>query len=658
MEEVNGVPVLRLIMDLRPINQLFEAIAGDLHTLPMLSQLFPLELFPYENVIISSEDIKSMFYIVGLPESWKPLLAFGREVPDFLKPKGVTEPCVLTSRVLPMGFINSVAVAQCLHRNIVNQAVDRFGLSRDQEIRKDQALPAASLSYRVYLDNFDSLYRTNREAADLLAGSLSPLSAGLREVYEELKVPINEKKSVKSALRAEMQGGLVDGIEGIIAPKADKIARYLRGAWYLLQSKSCDLKRIQMVAGGLVYLFSYRRCLMSCLNEIWCFISSFEGKLRVWKVIPPRVKMEISSSIALSPLAYMDLRCEFDPVVAASDASESGGGLSYSSGLTQFGVEAMSKSIRGLSDSISDDNQVFVVSLFDGIGTCRAALDLIGAKVAGYVAVEPDDSARRVVECAFGSTEFFTSGTLVTDEVVKRWACKFSRASVVLLAGGAHSPVSAVSVNQPETDSFHSLCCEIPRIRELLLKHFVWAEFFIFVQSVASTALTDRQSMTRCVGFLPYELDASGITPCRRARLFWFNWQAHEEERVEITRPLTTTSHDFGRIDFLLECPPEPYLIPGWSLAGGAGHKLPCFVTAQPKASSDNNPQMIESCSDRDLEYWVCDRRRFPPHHYKFPHTQDTAGDSRTLTNAKSCWVSPSITHKNAGGNPYGNPSP
>ena len=353
---------------------------------------------------------------------------------------------------------------------------------------------------------------------------------------------------------------------------------------------------------------------MSCLNEVWCFISSFEGKLRVWKVIPPRVKMEIFSSIALSPLAYMDLRCEFEPVVTASDASESGGGLSYSSGLTHFGVEAMTKNIRGLSDSISDDNQVFVVSLFDGIGTFRAALDLIGAKVAGYVAIEPDNSARRVVECAFGSTEFFTSGTLVTDEVVKSWACKFSRASLVLLAGGAHSPLSAVSVNQLETDSFQSLCCEIPRIRELLMKHFVWDELFIFVQSVAST------SMTRCVGFLPYEPDASGITPCKRARLFWFNWQAHEEERVEITRPLTTTSHDFGRIDFLLECVPEPYLIPGWSLAGGTGHKLPCFVTAQPKASPDNNPQVIESCSDRDLEYWVSDRRRFPPHHYKFQH--------------------------------------
>ncbi|OLQ06127.1 putative endo-1,3(4)-beta-glucanase [Symbiodinium microadriaticum] len=426
MEEVSGIPVLRLIMDLRPINQLFEAIAGDLHTLPMLSQLFPLELFPHENVIVSSEDIKAMFYIVGLPEAWRPLLAFGREVPEILRPAGCSEPCVLTSRVLPMGFVNSVAIAQGLHRNIVNQAVDRFGFSREQEIRKDQSLPAASLAYRVYLDNFDSLYRTNREAADLLAGSLSPLTAGLREIYEELKVPINEKKSVKSALRAEMQGGLIDGVGGIIAPKPDKIARYLRGAWYLLQSKTADLKRVQTVAGGLVYLFSYRRCLMSCLNEIWSFISSFEGKLRVWKTIPPRVKMEIFSSIALCPLAYMDLRCAYDPIVTASDASESGGGLSYSSGLTEFGVQAMSKNIRGLNDSISDDNQVLVISLFDGIGACRVALDLIGAKVAGYVAIEPDAAARRVVECAFGSTEFVTSVTmlrswrLIKDHVVIR----------------------------------------------------------------------------------------------------------------------------------------------------------------------------------------------------------------------------------------------
>ncbi|OLP90373.1 Protein aardvark [Symbiodinium microadriaticum] len=60
MEEVDGIPVFRLIMDLRPINQLFDTIAGDLHTLPMLSQLFPLEIFPEDNILVSSEDIKEL----------------------------------------------------------------------------------------------------------------------------------------------------------------------------------------------------------------------------------------------------------------------------------------------------------------------------------------------------------------------------------------------------------------------------------------------------------------------------------------------------------------------------------------------------------------------------------------------------------------------
>ena len=60
-EEVDGVPVLRLIMDLRPVNQLFQSVSGDMNTLPMLTQLLPLELHAEENLLISSEDIKQCF---------------------------------------------------------------------------------------------------------------------------------------------------------------------------------------------------------------------------------------------------------------------------------------------------------------------------------------------------------------------------------------------------------------------------------------------------------------------------------------------------------------------------------------------------------------------------------------------------------------------
>ena len=214
--------------------------------------------------MVSSEDIKSRFYVIELPEVWRPLLAFGSDLPDCLKPPGVSEACVLTSRGLPMGFINSVSVAQSLYRSVVNQAVDRFGISRGQELRKDQPLPSTALAYRVYLDNYDALERTNADAAQLLEGQERPLTSELR------------------------------------------------GCWWL----------------GL----PVRRCLMSCLNEAWTFFSTFEGRLGVRKVIPEGVKKEIFACIALSPLAYMDLRAPYDPIVTAGGASESGGCLSFNTG--------------------------------------------------------------------------------------------------------------------------------------------------------------------------------------------------------------------------------------------------------------------------------------------------------------------------------------
>ena len=63
-QTADGTEILRLIMDLRPINECFLSLNGDLCTLPVLSQMFQFELQPHEGVVISSEDIRAMFYII------------------------------------------------------------------------------------------------------------------------------------------------------------------------------------------------------------------------------------------------------------------------------------------------------------------------------------------------------------------------------------------------------------------------------------------------------------------------------------------------------------------------------------------------------------------------------------------------------------------
>ena len=56
--------------------------------------------------------------------------------------------------------------------------------------------------------------------------------------------------------------------------------------------------------------------------------------------LPAKVKNELFAALSLSLLAYVDLRTPYDPVCTVSDASEQGGGLCQSIGLTNFGVEA------------------------------------------------------------------------------------------------------------------------------------------------------------------------------------------------------------------------------------------------------------------------------------------------------------------------------
>ena len=56
-----------------------------------------------------------------------------------------------------MGFVNSVSIAQHVHRNIVRWSATACsdGIGGEQELRKDKGIPSSESLYRVYLDNFD-----------------------------------------------------------------------------------------------------------------------------------------------------------------------------------------------------------------------------------------------------------------------------------------------------------------------------------------------------------------------------------------------------------------------------------------------------------------------------------------------------------------------
>ena len=85
-EVVDEKPVGRLIMNLKPWNCISRPLAGDIATLPMVTNMGAL-IF----MITSSEDLRCFFYLFQVPPGWEKYMAFGKPAPPTLVPLGIAK---------------------------------------------------------------------------------------------------------------------------------------------------------------------------------------------------------------------------------------------------------------------------------------------------------------------------------------------------------------------------------------------------------------------------------------------------------------------------------------------------------------------------------------------------------------------------------------
>jgi hypothetical protein len=249
-------------MNLIPLNHLAHPLRGDVETLPAWSLMNPFFLQPSENLLISSEDVRCFFYTMAVPLAWHKYLAFNKRVPDCcLAPHLQGREIYLAARVLPMGFLNSVSLAQHVHRNLAlwSSGQDPHDAVNppEAEIRKDRSLPQHNPSWRIYLDNYDLLEKVESIGVNGMAGSLAPSVLALRNEYELWEVPRNLKKSVSRQVRAEVQGAQVDGQEGVAYPRESKLLKYISAALSLMDRRRSPKN-------------NYRSCV-----EGWCTFQCF-----------------------------------------------------------------------------------------------------------------------------------------------------------------------------------------------------------------------------------------------------------------------------------------------------------------------------------------------------------------------------------------------
>ena len=204
------------------------------------------------------------------------------------------------------------------------------------------------------------------------------------------------------------------------------------------------------------------------------------------------------------------------------------GGVCRSVRLTSAGALAVQGKLRGEEPSQSEAFQVLVIGLFDGIGALRVAMELQGVSVIGYVSVEKEAYAPRVVESPFSGVVHYVDVTCIHEAEVKEWSLRFSRCNLVVV--GAGPPCQGVSgLNSDRKgalrDARSSLFTHVSRISLLVRAAFPWCQVHTLMESVSSMDEADRDIMSADFGCPPVHIDAGRMTWCHRPRMYWTTWE-------------------------------------------------------------------------------------------------------------------------------------
>ena len=632
----DGIPVSRLIMNLKPWNSISRSLTADVGTLPSIVQMGTLYLHDGDVLVTSSEDLRCFFYLFKVPAAWCRFMGFGKEIPLSMVPQGGEHKrWYLAGTVLPMGYLNSVGVAQHIHRLVVRRAMGPIRNLEPfpHEIRRDRVSSSSSNLFRVYLDNFDQLQKVDRATAELIAGTPSQLVEHLREFYAQSLLPRHPKKSVEQALEAEVQGAWVDGVKGTISAKPSKVAKYVKLGLELIGRGKASQRELQVVGGGFVYVSMFQRPLLSSLNHIWRSIVEAPGQSPHARFkLRKEVIIELVRFIGLCPLSFFNLRSGFDEMVTASDASTAGGGICKSRGVTPYGHAAGLSTVRGDLPEELDMVQVLSIRLFDGIGALRVGLDALHAPVAGHISVEKNEGARRVVEANFPDSLLVEDVTSIDEEMVKSWALRFSSVGLVLL--GAGPPCQGVSgLNSDRKgalkDLRSKLFTEVPRVERLCRRFLPWAQVQTLIENVASMDHQDCETMNKEFECQPWFIDADGLSLAHRPRLYWVSWELQEAEGVEIYLGTDGRLPLVGQVVLKAQVDEKAFLEKGWKRKGEKA--LPTFTTSRPSSTPLRRPAGIRDCNEEELKRWKADLHRFPPYQYKDCHClEDRQGNLRT----------------------------
>ena len=316
----------RIICDRRPLNELERRLVwARLPHGALLTQLIVPKGFSVRG---SGDDLSNYFYLLEQKPEWLHRNVVGHVVSGQGFEKFGFDPnekYILSFKVIPMGDLNAVDIAQQTHLEILR---DCGVMSPSEVIAYRSPLPASPCLEGLYIDDHITIQvvpnRKLRRASKSVAFRDDEINHASRERYAKLGIPISKKKQFTKEYSFQAWGTSVDSVTGRVGTPMLKLKQLEGLLLDVCQLPKISQKLLQKTLGLLVHPCMHQRLIMSLLQEAYLFVNKL-GSTGPAK-LPKSVREELLLVGLLLPLCHSNVRWPVSSRIGASDASLKGGG--------------------------------------------------------------------------------------------------------------------------------------------------------------------------------------------------------------------------------------------------------------------------------------------------------------------------------------------
>lgn len=623
------LPVLRLIMDFRAANCLHRMLPGAVDSLVGAAKWMGFTLGPGEVLVSSGDDLVACFYLFRVPFSWSRYFAFRKPVPRrALGLSGDPDSLVyIASQVLPMGWAAAVTVVQHIHRNI---ALADAEMPAARELHRQRPMPGretsqASAFWNLYIDDLTVMEIISEAGLEEARkdGSRCELQLAMERAYDQLSVPYSKDKASTREEVFEKLGAFVHGKKGYIGVTSKRQLEMISLILFMMQQERVPTKWLQILLGKFVHIVQFRRPFFSCIVRSWKRLHSFHsgsalgaGEVDEWSII-----------CFLLPLIRSSLKAKVSGMVTCSDASEFGGGICRTTGLTSLGRLGKVRAQSHLSGELP---RIMVIEWFAGIGGLSRSLERLGIHPYLVVVCECDPHCIAVLRKFIPGCIAFKDIKAVKEIHIQEILNAHPSIEMVIQGGGSPCQgLSKLSTGRKHfEDDRSALFYDLVRVMRFvkveaearLMHHFGFVENVVCDEA-------DQAEFRKATDWWQWLICAGTLSLVRRPRFFWTSeWL--DFSPIGVVEP--------GKDYYVVHIgapkePEEAWVSPGWSWLGGPSTPFPTFTRSIPRVRPPKDPAGIRHTPPDALQRWEEDQFRYPPYTYKFEHCVSNGTYARVL---------------------------